>query len=119
MVLPAEPVDVTKFTLIVAADALMLVAVNLSIMAVTPVAVYCVTWVASANLAGTRTLTVTVMVYSKRRMLFGMYCVINQFVPSDTSVAESPVLAKRIDVAAAPPANGTTLLAADTKVCAW
>jgi hypothetical protein len=39
-VLPAEPATVTKFTLIVAADALMLVAVNLSMMAVTPVAVY-------------------------------------------------------------------------------
>ncbi len=119
MVLPAEPAVVTKFTLIVAADALILVAVNLSMMAVTPVAVYWVVWAFSANFAGTRTLTVTVMVYSKRRMLFGMYCVINQFVPSDTSVAESPELAKRIDVVAAPPAKGTTLLDADTKVCVW
>ena len=40
LVLPAEPAVVTKFTLIVAADALILVAVNLSMMAVTPVAVY-------------------------------------------------------------------------------
>lgn len=52
-------------------------------------------------------------------MLFGMYCVINQLVPSDTSVAESPELAKRIDVAAEPPAKGTTLLDADTKACVW
>jgi hypothetical protein len=40
LVLPADPADVTKFTLIVAAVALMLVAVNLSMIAVTPVAVY-------------------------------------------------------------------------------
>jgi hypothetical protein len=48
-------------------------------------------------------------------MLFGMYCVINQFVPSDTKVAWSPELATRIDVLAAPPEIGTTLLEADTK----
>ena len=118
MVLPADPADVTKLTEIVAAEPLMLVAVNLSMMAVTPVAVYWVVWLFSAYLAGTRTLTVTVMVYSKRRILFGTYCVISQLEPSDTSVAESPALAKRMDVLAAPPAKGTTLLDADTNVCA-
>ena len=91
----------------------------MSMMAVTPVAVYWVVWLASTILAGTRTLTVTVMGYSKSRALFGMYCVISQFVPSDTSVAESPELAKRIDVPAEPPVNGTTLLVADTSVWVW
>ena len=45
-----------------------------------------------------------------------MYCVISQLEPSDTSVAESPELAKRIDVPAAPPAKGTTFDDADTNV---
>ena len=119
LVLPAEPAVVTKFTLIVAADALMFVAVNLSMMVVTPAAVYCVVCEFSAYLAGTRTLTNTVMGYSKRRMLFGTYWVISQLEPSDTSVAESPALAKRIDVPAAPPAKGTTFDDADTSVCVW
>jgi hypothetical protein len=45
-----------------------------------------------------------------------MYCVISQFEPSDTSVAESPELANRMDVPAAPPAKGTTFEDADTTV---
>jgi hypothetical protein len=45
----------------VAAAALKLVAVNLSIMVVTPLAVYWVVWVFSAVLAGIKTFTVTVM----------------------------------------------------------
>ena len=49
-------------------------------------------------------------------MLLGMYCVISQFDPSDTSVAESPELANRMDVAAAPPVKGTTFDDADTTV---
>ena len=48
-----------------------------------------------------------------------MYCVINQFVPLETNVAESPVLANSIEVPAAPPAKGTTLEDAETTVCAW
>jgi ligand-binding SRPBCC domain-containing protein len=69
LVLPAEPADVTKFTLIVAADALMLVAVNLSMMAVTPVAVYWVVWAFSANFAGTRTFTDTVTIMPFQNVL--------------------------------------------------
>jgi hypothetical protein len=57
--------------------------------------------------------------YSKRRMLLGMYCVISQFDPSDTSVAESPELANRMDVPAAPPVKGTTLDDADTTAWTW
>ena len=116
MVLPAEPAVVTKFTLIVAADALILVAVNLSMMAVTPVAVYWVVWAFSANLAGTRTLTVTVMVYSNKRQLLAACCMMTQFVPSDTIVAQFPTTAKRIAVPATVPSINTTLLDADTKV---
>ena len=49
-------------------------------------------------------------------MLLGTYCVTSQFVPSDTNVAESPELANRIDVPAAPPVRGTTFDDADTTV---
>lgn len=52
-------------------------------------------------------------------MLLGMYCVINQLEPSDTNVAESPELANRMDVPAAPPVKGTTFDDADTTVCTW
>ena len=52
-------------------------------------------------------------------MLLGMYCVISQFDPSDTSVAESPELANRMDVPAAPPAKGTTFDDADTTAWTW
>jgi hypothetical protein len=52
-------------------------------------------------------------------MLFGVYWVINQFVPSDTKVAESPELANKIDVPADPPVSGTTLLDAEITVCTW
>ena len=116
LVLPAEPVTVTKFTLIVAADPLMLVAVNLSMMAVTPVAVYWVVWAFSAYFAGTRTLTVTVMVYSNKRQLLAAACMMTQLVPSDTIVAQFPTTAKRIAVPADALSMGTTLLDADTKV---
>ena len=103
----------TKFTLIVAADALILVAVNLSMMAVTPVAVYWVVWAFSANLAGTRTLTVTVMVYSNKRQLLAARCMMTQLVPSDTIVAQLPTTFKRIDVPATVLSIGTTLLDAE------
>jgi ligand-binding SRPBCC domain-containing protein len=69
LVLPAEPADVTKLTLIVAADALILVAVNLSMMAVTLVAVYWVVWVASAYFAGTNTFTDTVTIMPFQNVL--------------------------------------------------
>ena len=59
--LPAVPAKVTKFTLIVAVLALKLVAVNLSMIVVTPLAVYCVVWVASTILAGTKFFAVTVI----------------------------------------------------------
>jgi len=118
LVLPAEPVTVTKFTLIVAAEPLILVAVNLSMMAVTPVAVYWVVWAFSAYFAGTRTLTVTVMVYSKSRLLLAACCMMTQLVPSDTIVAQFPTTAKRIAVPADALSIGTTLLDADTSVCA-
>ena len=116
LVLPAEPADVTKLTLIVAAEPLMFVAVNLSIMAVTPVAVYWVVCEFSAYFAGTRTLTVTVMVYSNKRQLLAACCMMTQFVPSDTIVAQFPTTAKRIAVPALVLSMGTTLLDADTKV---
>jgi hypothetical protein len=45
-----------------------------------------------------------------------MYCVTSQFVPSDTKVVWSPVLANRMDVAAAPPVRGTTFEDAETTV---
>jgi hypothetical protein len=118
LVSPADPAVVTKLTEIVAADALMLVAVNLSMIAVTPVAVYWVVCEASAYLAGTRTLTVTIN-YSKSRILLGTYCIIIQFVPSETKVDWSPELASKIEVPAAPPPIFTTLLDADTSVCVW
>ena len=95
----------------------MLVAVNLSMMAVTPVAVYCVVCAFSAYLAGTRTLTVTVMVYSKRRMLFGAACIMTQLVPSDTIVAQFPTTAKRIAVPAVVLSIGTMLLDAELTNC--
>ena len=59
--LPADPAKVTKFTLIVAALALKLVAVNLSMIVVTLLAVYCVVCVASTILAGTKFFAVTVI----------------------------------------------------------
>jgi hypothetical protein len=116
---PAAPPLVTKLTLIVTLAPVVLVAVNLSMMALQLVAVYCVVWAFSACFGGISTLIDTVMVYSKRRILFGMYCVISQFVPSDTSVAESPELAKRMDVPAAPPASGTTFDDAETSARTW
>ena len=117
LVLPAEPATVTKFTLIVAADALMFVAVNLSIIVVTPVAVYWVVCEFSANFAGTRTLTVTVMVYSKRRQLLAACCMMTQFVPSDTIVAQLPTTAKRIAVPGVVLSIGTILL--DAELTNW
>jgi hypothetical protein len=94
----------------------MLVAVNLSMMAVTPVAVYWVVCELSANFAATRTFTDTVMVYSKSRLLLAACCIMTQFVPSDTIVAQFPTTAKRIAVPAAALSISTTLLDADTKV---
>ena len=48
-----------------------------------------------------------------------MYCVISQFVPSDTKVVWSPELANRIDVPAAPPVKGTTFDDADATAWTW
>ena len=59
--LPAAPAKVTKLTLIVAAVPLKLVAVNLSMIVVTLLAVYCVVCVASTILAGTKFFAVTVI----------------------------------------------------------
>ena len=113
LVLPAEPAVVTKFTLIVAAVAVMLVAVNLSMMAVTPLVVSWVVWLFSANLAGTNTFTDTVMVYSNKRQLLAARCIMTQLVPSDTIVAQFPTTAKRIAVPALVLSMGTTLLEAE------
>jgi hypothetical protein len=49
-------------------------------------------------------------------MLLGTYCVISQLEPSDTSIAESPELANKMEVAAAPPVKGTTFDDAETRV---
>jgi hypothetical protein len=43
------------------------------------------------------------MFYSSNKLLLEAYCIITQFVPSDTKVAESPTLAARIAVPADPP----------------
>jgi hypothetical protein len=59
------------------------------------------------------------LLHSSNRQLLAAACMIIQLVPSDTSAAQSPVDAARMAVAAAPPAKPTTLLDADTKVCAW
>ena len=79
---------------------------------------YWVVWLFSTILAGTRTLTVTVMGYSSKRQLLAAACMMTQLVPSDTIVAQLPATAKRIAVPAAPPAWGITLLDADTSVWA-
>ena len=49
-------------------------------------------------------------------MLLGADKTLIQLVPSETSVAQSPIDAANIAVPAAPPAGGTTLLDADTTV---
>ena len=46
--------------------------------------------------------------------LFGASCIIIQFVPSDTIVAQLPTTAAKIAVPGEPPPNGTTSLEADT-----
>jgi hypothetical protein len=58
------------------------------------------------------------MVYSNKRQLLAACCMMTQFVPSDTIVAQFPTTAKRIEVPATVLSIGTTLLDADTKVCA-
>ena len=57
----ALPAAVTRLTLIVTLPAVVLVAVNLSMMALQLVAVYCVVWAFSACFAGISTLIDTVM----------------------------------------------------------
>ena len=58
---PAVPPLVTRLTLIVTLPAVVLVAVNLSMMALQFTAVYCVVWLFSACFAGISTLMDTVM----------------------------------------------------------
>ena len=87
---------------------------NLSIIVVTFDAEYCVVWLASAVLAGISTFTVTVITYSRSKLLLGAACMMTQLVPSDTSVAQFPVWFKRMAVPATVLSIGTILLDADT-----
>ena len=52
-------------------------------------------------------------------MLNEAACIITQFVPFDTRVAQLPDTSVKIAVPAAPPPCGTTSLDADTRVWAW
>jgi hypothetical protein len=61
---PADPPDVTRLTEIATLPALVFVTVNLSMIARTAVAVYCVVCAFSACLGGIRTFGVTAMLAS-------------------------------------------------------
>ena len=58
------------------------------------------------------------MDHSKSKLLFDAACIMTQFVPSDTIVAQLPITFKRIAVPAVVLSSGTTLLDAELSSCA-